>query len=71
MTSEVPLSVIKKIYRKIKLIRNAEEKIIDEYHKNDMKTPMHMSYGQEAITAAVSSVFKNNYIIESKQQHQM
>ena len=34
-----------------------------------MKTPMHMSYGQEAITAAVSSVFKNNYIIGSYRSH--
>lgn len=69
MTSEIPLSVIKKIYRKIKLIRISEEKIIEEYHKNEMKTPMHMSYGQEAITASVASIFKNNYVVGSYRSH--
>lgn len=35
------------------LIRTAEDAIVKRYHENDMKTPMHMSMGAEAIAAAV------------------
>lgn len=41
------------LYRKIYLARKAEEKIIREYPKDEMKTPMHMSMGEEAIVAGV------------------
>ena len=41
------------LYRKIYLIRKSEEKIRVHYHENDMKTPMHMSVGEEAIAAGV------------------
>jgi acetoin:2,6-dichlorophenolindophenol oxidoreductase subunit alpha len=42
------------LYRRLFLCRRAEERIIDLYPENDMKTPMHMSFGQEAIPAAVA-----------------
>src|SRR4051812_31092675 len=35
------------------LIRRSEEYIIKHYPENDMKTPMHMSMGQEAIPTAI------------------
>ena len=41
------------LYRKLYTIRRAEEWIIENYSKDDMKTPMHMSLGQEAIASAV------------------
>lgn len=41
------------LYRKMYLIRRAEELIIKHYPEDDMKTPMHMSMGQEAIAVAV------------------
>jgi len=41
------------LYKKIFLIRRAEEKIIELYPENDMKVPMHMSMGEEAIVAGV------------------
>lgn len=41
------------LYKKIFLIRKSEEKIIENYGDDDMKTPMHMSKGEEAITAGV------------------
>lgn len=47
--SEVSLDLYKQLY----LIRRAEELIIKHYPEDDMKTPMHMSMGQEAIPAAV------------------
>lgn len=41
------------LYRRLALIRRAEELIIAHYAGNEMKTPMHMSMGQEAIAVGV------------------
>lgn len=41
------------LYRKMYRIRRAEELIIKHYHEDDMKTPMHMSMGQEAVAVGV------------------
>lgn len=46
------------LYQLMLLIRRAEEAIINEYDKNDMKTPMHMSMGSEAIAVGVVSALK-------------
>jgi pyruvate dehydrogenase E1 component alpha subunit len=42
-----------RLYRKLYLIRKAEQTIIDNYENDEMKTPMHMSAGAEAIAAGV------------------
>lgn len=41
------------LYKKVCLIRSAERAIIKYYGENEMKTPMHMSMGEEAIAAGV------------------
>ena len=41
------------LYKKVYLVRRAEQAIAKYYPENDMKTPMHMSMGEEAITAGV------------------
>jgi TPP-dependent pyruvate/acetoin dehydrogenase alpha subunit len=41
------------LYRSLYLIRSAETGIRKYYHEDDMKTPMHMSMGEEAIVAGV------------------
>lgn len=41
------------LYKKIYLIRAAEEQIQKYYSEDDMKTPMHMSMGAEAIAAGI------------------
>lgn len=41
------------LYRKLYLARSAEEHIIKHYPEDEMKTPMHMSMGQEAIPVGV------------------
>ena len=46
-----PLNV--RLYEKMYLIRKAEEAIQEYYPEDDMKTPMHMSMGEEAIVAGV------------------
>ena len=41
------------LYKKVFLVRRAEERIIELYPEDDMKTPMHMSMGEEAIVSGV------------------
>lgn len=48
-----PLAIARELYTRVYLIRKAEEFIIAEYSKDEMKTPMHMSMGEEAIAAGV------------------
>ena len=48
---------LQEIYSRMYLIRRAEEKICDLYPEDDMKTPMHMSMGQEAGPAALAVAF--------------
>lgn len=51
---EVVLSkLLPDLYKKMYLIREAEAEIRREYHNDEMKTPMHMSLGGEAIAAGV------------------
>ncbi|MFH0731799.1 MAG: thiamine pyrophosphate-dependent dehydrogenase E1 component subunit alpha [Candidatus Omnitrophota bacterium] len=46
------------LYKKLYLIRRSEEKIVEHYHEDEMKTPMHMSMGEEAITVGVCHALK-------------
>jgi len=41
------------LYKTVHLIRAAEEAIQKHYYEDEMKTPMHMSMGQEAISAGI------------------
>ncbi len=43
------------LYKSLYLIRYCEQRIIDLYHENEMRTPMHMSFGQEYIPVGVCS----------------
>ncbi len=51
MTKENEL--IKDLYKKLFLIRAAEEKIREHYKGNEMKTPVHLAEGEEAIASGV------------------
>ncbi len=53
MTVSPSLDVGFDLYRSLYRIRKAEAAIIAHYPEDDMKTPMHMSMGQEAIPAGV------------------
>jgi len=47
------------LYRKMYLIRKVEDVIIENYYDDEMKTPMHMSRGSEAIAVGVSCELEN------------
>lgn len=42
------------IYGKLTLIRQSQEKIISEYHKDEIKTPVHLGIGLEGISVGVA-----------------
>jgi pyruvate dehydrogenase E1 component alpha subunit len=48
------------IYRMMYLIRKSEEAIVQNYRDDEMKTPMHMSMGAEAIDAGVCYALRSS-----------
>lgn len=58
------------LYKKIYLIRQTEEVIRRHYVEDEMKTPMHMSMGAEAISAGVCHALgKGDKILSSYRSH--
>ena len=58
------------LYKKLYTIRCSEQCIIREYDKDEMKTPMHMSVGQEFISVGViSALDKDDQIVTSYRTH--
>lgn len=57
-------------YKKLYLIRRAEEAIVAEYPNDDMKTPMHMSFGHEAIAVGVCEALgKEGQVLATYRSH--
>lgn len=52
-TNNIDKTVSLELYRRLYLSRRAEQGIIEHYENDEMKSPMHMSMGQEAIVAGV------------------
>lgn len=48
------------LYKKLYLIRRTEETIREHYMEDEMKTPVHLSVGEEAIAAGVVHALKND-----------
>jgi len=58
------------LYKKVYLIRKAEERICQLYPEDKMKTPMHMSMGGEAISAGVCQALnKEDQVLGSCRSH--
>lgn len=58
------------LYRIMALIRNVQIKIEDLYHLDEMKTPVHLSIGQEAIAAGVCyALGKDDYVFSNHRGH--
>ncbi len=63
---------IEKLLKKILLIRLCENIIIEEYPKNQMKTPMHMSKGEELIVSSIVTVLgENNHYFGYYRSHSL
>ena len=58
------------IYHSLLKIRKVELKIEDLYHDDEMKTPVHLSLGQEAVSAAICANLKReDYIFSNHRSH--
>ncbi len=51
------------LYRKVYLIRKSEEAIIKYYGEDEMKTPMHMSMGSEALLAGICQALQKGDMV--------
>lgn len=58
------------LYKKLFLVRRAEEYIVKHYPENEMKCPMHMSMGQEAISVGVCHALNpEDQVVASYRSH--
>ena len=58
------------LYKKIYLIRRSEEKIKKHFYEDEMKTPVHLSVGEEAIAAGViSALDKKDQFLGTYRSH--
>jgi pyruvate dehydrogenase E1 component alpha subunit len=58
------------LYRKMKTIRIVEQKIESEYKYDEIKTPIHLSLGQEAVSAGVCiHLRKDDYVFGTHRSH--
>lgn len=58
------------LYKMMLKIRMVENRIADEYKYDEIKTPIHLSIGQEAIAAGVCiHLRKDDYIFETHRSH--
>lgn len=58
MTNSTDTAQLESIYRSLYRIRRVEEKIIEVYPSDAIKSPVHLSIGQESVAVGVCSVLK-------------
>lgn len=69
-STDIPPNILIDLYCKMVLIRHFEEKIIEVYPQQDMKTPVHLYIGQEAIASAVcANLKKEDYVFTNHRSH--
>ena len=60
----------RELYRTVYLLRHAGEMIRARCHEDEMKTPMHMSFGAEAIAAGVCrALARTDQVFTSYRSH--
>lgn len=66
----LPPKVTRELYWSISLIRQVQLKIEELYHLDEMKTPVHLCVGQEAISAGVCHALrKDDYVFSNHRSH--
>lgn len=66
----IPRETLLELYRLMVRIRLFEEKIVELYPQQEMKTPVHLCIGQEAIAAGVCiHLSKEDYIFSTHRSH--
>src|SRR5437868_15314479 len=54
---------LERIYRSLRLIRRAEERISEIYPSDRIKSPVHLSIGQEAVSVGVCDVLRSDDVV--------
>lgn len=58
------------LYREMLWIRKVEQKISDEYNKQEMRCPVHLSIGQEAVPVGISHCLKaTDHVVSAHRSH--
>ena len=66
MDKKTQLSLFQKMY----LIRSIEEKIVELYPEQEMRCPVHLCIGQEAVAAGVcENLTKEDYVFSNHRSH--
>jgi TPP-dependent pyruvate/acetoin dehydrogenase alpha subunit len=70
IAKQVGPEILVSLMRTMVLIRRFEEKIIEVYPQQDMKTPVHLYIGEEAIAAGVCAhLKKDDYVFTTHRSH--
>jgi acetoin:2,6-dichlorophenolindophenol oxidoreductase subunit alpha len=68
--NDIPKKGLRDLYRVMLLIQKVELKIDELYHEDEMKTPVHLCLGQEAIAAGVcSNLNTEDYVFTNHRGH--
>jgi TPP-dependent pyruvate/acetoin dehydrogenase alpha subunit len=62
-TKPVPAEDLARIYKKLQLIRRVEEEIARIYPSDKIKSPVHLSIGQEAVSVGVCDALHANDVV--------
>jgi len=67
---DIPKETLIELYRNMLTIRFAEEKLVELHPEQQMKTPFHLSIGQEAIASGVSlALTKKDVVFSTHRSH--
>jgi TPP-dependent pyruvate/acetoin dehydrogenase alpha subunit len=60
---QVDLAAVERIYRSLRLIRRTEEEIARVYPTDRIKSPVHLSIGQEAVSVGICDVLRPDDVV--------
>jgi len=67
---QIPPETMRLMYERMVLIREVEEAIARHYGEQEMRCPMHLSIGQEAVSAGICSALRpDDYIFGTYRSH--
>ncbi len=67
---DIPKGVLRELYRMMLRIQKVELKVAELYHTDEMKTPVHLCLGQEAVAAGVcASLNADDYVFSNHRGH--
>lgn len=70
MVYSIKKTILKNIYKKIRLIRSVEQRIAQKYQEQKMRCPVHLSIGQEMAPSVLSLfITKNDPCVSTHRGH--